>query len=139
MALIASGRVREAMARLASPAYVHDAAAQLLRASCLHFEKSYAEAAEAYQRCEELGGQQAYAARLGRAWALVELGRAAEALSLGEALLAEHANDPDLAEACAFALKRLGREPEAARAHRRFLRLAARRANLRERAARPWS
>lgn len=106
---------REARAAVADSATVHNR----MRLAAAAMERGYFEEAEELYRdaCQGVHAEDP-ALRLGRARALVELGRPAEALPLLQALEAEGEGTPAVALATARAYQGLSRYEEAERAYR---------------------
>jgi tetratricopeptide (TPR) repeat protein len=126
--VLISGDTAASITALRDDRYARDADAQLLLARLLAFDKRFDEAIAVYDQVEATSHRTA--ALVGKASALLELGRAGDALAIVEQL-----DDADAAELQARALETLGRLDEAAAAYRRFIALASSGSNLRVRAA----
>ncbi len=127
--VLVSGNTHAALAALRDERYARDADAQLLLARFLAFDGQHEAAIAVYDALEATSHRTA--ALVGKATALLELGRAGDALSIFEQL----PNDTDAAEGQARALEQLGRLDDAAEAYRRFIALASSGSALRVRAA----
>ena len=111
---------------LRRPEHATDPVAQLLLASCLAFERRFADAVAIYERVAASSPEHRAVARVAHARCLVELDRAADGLAL-----LGGSDDPAICDARAFALERLGRMQEAAREHDKIAAIAARRSDVR--------
>jgi tetratricopeptide (TPR) repeat protein len=127
--VLISGDTNAAITALRDDRYARDADAQLLLARLLAFDKRLDEAIVVYDQLAATSHRSA--ALVGKANALLELGRAGDALSIVEQL----PDDADAAEVQARALEALQRVEEAAEAYRRFIALASSGSDLRVRAA----
>jgi len=127
--VLISGDTNAAVTALRDDRYARDADAQLLLARFLAFDKRLDEAIAVYDQLEATSHKTA--ALVGKATALLDLGRTGDALSIFEQL----PDDADAAEGAARALELLGRHDEAAEAYRRFIALASSGSDLRVRAA----
>ncbi|HEY5951877.1 MAG TPA: tetratricopeptide repeat protein, partial [Kofleriaceae bacterium] len=127
--VLVSGDTNAAVTALRDDRYARDADAQLLLARFLAFDNRLDEAIAVYDQLAATSHR--IAALVGKATALLELGRPGDALSIFEQL----PDEPDAAEGQARALEALGRIDEAAEAYRRFIALATSGAGLRVRAA----
>jgi tetratricopeptide (TPR) repeat protein len=127
--VLVGGNTEAAIAALRDDRYARDADAQLLLARLLAFDRRHDDAIAVYDGLEATSHR--VPALVGKATALLELGRHGDALSIFEQL----PDDADAAEGQARALEALGRPDDAAEAYRRFIALAARGSDLRVRAA----
>jgi tetratricopeptide (TPR) repeat protein len=127
--VLISGDTNASIAALRDDRFARDADAQLLLARFLAFDNRLDEAIAVYDLLEATGHRSA--ALVGKATALLDLGRTGDALSIFEQL----PDDADAAEGRARALEQLGRLDEAAEAYRRFIALASSGSDLRVRAA----
>ncbi len=130
--ILVSGNTGAAISALRDPRFAHDADAKLLLARFLALDERWADAIAVYNELEATSHRTA--ALVGKATALLEQGRAGDALSIFEQL----PDDADAAEGQARALEALGRVDEAAEAYRRFIALASSGSELRVRAAQLW-
>jgi tetratricopeptide (TPR) repeat protein len=131
-----SGRIQEGIDVLRRVEHADDAAAQLLLADLLSFDARFDEALLVFDGATRLGAEHIHAALLGKARMLLDLDRAAQALTVFEHVIAER---PDLGEALegrARALKQLGRDAEAEEVFRQYVSTTARGSDLRVRASR---
>ena len=127
------GRTTDAIQMLRRTDYASDAVAQLLLASLLSFERLHSDALAIYDRVLTLGDEHRHAALLGKAHALLESGRAEEALSLFERVSAERKDLTEALDGRARALKQLGRIKEADEAFKQYVAIAGQRSELRVR------
>ncbi len=127
---LAHGRIAEAIAQLADARYTGDGAAALVHGHCLAFVRDFDGALAQFERALELG--QGRAATLGKAHALLGLGRATDALALFEA---SDEDDLEALEGRALALAALGRTGEAEEAHAKLVAASGGRSELRVAAA----
>lgn len=132
-ALLVAGHQVAAIEQLRQPAYDADAAAQLVLANLLAFERRTVEALAAYDRVVGLGGPHLQAALLGKADVLLETGEAELALRVFERVLAERPGLRDATEGRARALHELGRFNEAEVAMQQYVSAIGDRADLRVR------
>jgi tetratricopeptide (TPR) repeat protein len=127
--VLISGDMTAAITALRDERFARDADAQLMLARFLAFDKRLDEAIAVYDALEATSHR--VAALVGKATALLDLGRTGDALSIFEQL----PDDADAAEGQARALAALGRHDDAAEAYRRFIALASSGSDLRVRAA----
>ena len=133
--VIVGGRIPDAIQMLRRPDYEHDAVAQLLLAELLSFDGRFDEALAVYES-GQLGDERALAAHIGKAWTLLELGRAADAVALFDRVIAERGDEIDALEGRARALQLLGRLAEADAAGRKIASITGDRSNRRVRSIR---
>ena len=131
--VLVDGRTADAIQMLRRPGYEGDAVAQLLLASMLSFEGLHSDALAIYDRVLTLGDEHRHAALLGKADALLELGRPEESLSLFERVSEERKDLTEALDGRARALKQLGRNEEADEAFRQYVAIAGQRSELRVR------
>jgi tetratricopeptide (TPR) repeat protein len=135
---LVGGRTQDAIEMLQRPEYEADAVAQLILGGCLAFDGRFEESAEVYERASTLSGENRYPAMIGRACALLELGRPADALDVFDVVRRENPGNVDAFEGRARALEQLGRKGEAAEEFRRFVAAAGATSDLRVRSAQLW-
>jgi tetratricopeptide (TPR) repeat protein len=135
---LAGGRTVDAIALLQRPEYSRDAVAQRLLGELLAHDARFADALSAFDAALVLDDtiHQAPAARLGKASALLGLGRANDALALFDGVIADHSELHEAFAGRARALVALGRTAEAETALQRYVALTGRLSELRVRMAR---
>jgi len=107
--LLAAGRIADVLQILESPKHVADPESNLVRARCLAFAKRFDDAISAFDRVIEQSPDRANVATLGKAYALLDANRAADALRLFDTMTFDAA----ALEGRALALHALGRIDEA--------------------------
>jgi tetratricopeptide (TPR) repeat protein len=132
--ILASGRSKQIIEALS--ALPDDLDAQLLLARYLGFEGKHDDALGVYEKL--IATRIGYAAMVGKATTLFELGQYDAALAYFDALVAERSGDTDACEGRARTLEKLGRLGEAAAEFRRLVSLTNAESNLRVRAAKLW-
>jgi tetratricopeptide (TPR) repeat protein len=123
--LVTNGEIAKLILVLDEPRFEADAAAKLVQARCLVFERRLGEAIARFDRVLEVGPEHARAALLGKAHALLVLHQALDALSLFERVLAQYPGDVEALEGRALALRRLGRDVDAEADERQLFAAAA--------------
>jgi tetratricopeptide (TPR) repeat protein len=126
--LLARGQAREAIAILEGAEHAADAVARLLLGACLVAEQRFEDALAVFEHVLTLDETHRVAVELSSGYALLALGRGADALERFERL-----DDSDAVEGRARALELLGRDEEARIEHERSIAIASRRATLRTR------
>ena len=117
--LVLAGRIREAIAILATDRYADNADAALFRARLLALDGQYDLATSAFAAITS--GPHAGEARLGLARVTIDRGKPAAALSLLDELVLTRPRDLGVLEARARCLELLGRSAEAAEAMKTFI------------------